>query len=77
MDRVVTDMKGYVIRPTGITDQTVQILSRPGTVIDLINLKAPTYRKSVKRREKIETIKCQGTSIQVWRMCLCESCFFL
>lgn len=65
MDPVVKDMRGSAILQMVIIGQTAQILNLPETVIDLISQKAPTYRKYVKRREKIETIKCQETSIQV------------
>lgn len=46
-------------------DPKAQILNHLGIGIDRINLKTPTYRKFVKRREKIETTKYQKTSIQV------------
>lgn len=66
MPRVVTGTNGYGTRQMETTDLTVQILSLPETEKGPISQKAPTYRKYVKRRENLETIKClQETSIQV------------
>lgn len=58
MGQAATVTTGYP--PMEITDPTAQTHSlREGD----INPKAPIYRKCVKRRERIETIR--GTSIQV------------
>lgn len=65
MDQAVIDMRELEIHQMATTGRTAQILNRQGSEIDLISRRAPIYRKSVKRREKIETIKCQGTNIQV------------
>lgn len=65
MDQVMTDMKGFEIPQMETIDLIVQSHSHLESVIDHINRKAPIYRKFVKRREKIETTKCQETSIQV------------
>lgn len=65
MRPAVIGMKGFEIHLMETTDRTVQIHSHPGTETDRISRKAPIYRKYVKRREKLETIKHRGTSIQV------------
>lgn len=68
MDPAATGTKEFGTHQMGIIGPIVLIHSLPETVIDLISQRAPTYRKYVKRREKIETIKCQETSIQVFRL---------
>lgn len=60
----------YAIHQMVTTDQTVPSHSLQGIGRDLINRKAPIYRKYVRRREKIETIKSQEISIQVIEICL-------
>lgn len=65
MDQAVIDTKGFGTLQMEIIGPIALIRSLPETAIDLISQRAPTYRKYVKRREKIETIKCQETSIQV------------
>ena len=57
------DTKELGIHQMVIIGQTVLTHNHPETAIDLISRRAPTYRKYVKRREKIETTK--ETSIQV------------
>ena len=57
MVRVVNVMTEFVTPLMAITVQTVLILSHLGTGIDPTNRKTPMYRKSVKRRERIETTK--------------------
>lgn len=68
MDPAAIGTKEFETHQMGIIGPIVLIRSLPETVIDLISQRAPTYRKYVKRREKIETIKCQETSIQVLRL---------
>lgn len=65
MDQVVTDMKGLETHQMVTIVLIAQIHSHLESAIDHINRKAPIYRKFVKRREKIETTRCQETSIQV------------
>lgn len=65
MHQVARDMNEYEIHQMETTALTVQIPSLPEKEIGPIRQKARTYRKFVKRREKIETTKCHGTSIQV------------
>lgn len=66
MGQVGKNMKEYVIHQMAITDQIVQSHSRQGIGRNRrINQKTPIYRKYVRRREKIETIKSQEISIQV------------
>lgn len=65
MDQAVIDMKEYAIHQMEIIARIVQIPNHPESATDRISLKAPIYRKYVKRREKIETTECRETSIQV------------
>lgn len=65
MDPAGNDMNGYETHRMVTTGRTVRILSHHEKEIGHIRLRTPTYRKFVKRREKIETIRCRGTNIQV------------
>lgn len=65
MRPAVIGMRGFATHLMETIGQTVQIHSHPGTERDRTNRKAPIYRKYVKRREKLETTKHRGTSIQV------------
>lgn len=67
MGQVGKDMREYVIHRMAIIGQTVLIHNHQETGRDRINRRAPIYRKYVRRREKIETIKSQEISIQVKR----------
>lgn len=51
-------MNEYEIHLMAIIGQIVQIRSHQETESEHTNRKAPTYRKYVKRREKIETTRC-------------------
>lgn len=55
----------YEIHRTVTTAPIVRILNRQGTETGPTSLRAPTYRKYVKRREKIETTRCLGTNTLV------------
>lgn len=67
MRRAATGMSESATRRMATTGQTVPIPSRPGTAGTghRTNRRAPTFRKYVKRREKSETTRRPGTSIQV------------
>lgn len=58
-------MKEYGTHRMVTTGQTVRIPNHHETETGHIRLRTPTYRKFVKRREKIETTRCRGTNIQV------------
>lgn len=59
------DMNEYEIHQMVIIDRTVQTRSHLETEKGHTSRKAPTCRKYVKRREKIETIRCLERNIIV------------
>ncbi|KAJ8966596.1 hypothetical protein NQ317_015427 [Molorchus minor] len=65
MDQVVIGTKELSDSPNGNYRSDSPDSQSLGNVIDLTSRKAPIYRKSVKRREKTETTKCQETNIRV------------
>lgn len=66
MPQAVIDMRvGFGIHQMAPIGQIVQIHNHQGTGIEPISRRAPIYRKYAKRREKLETTKHRGTSIQV------------
>lgn len=65
MEHLRNDMKGYATLQTAIIGRIVQIPNHRGIGRGPISPRTPIYRKCVKRREKTETIKSPGISIQV------------
>lgn len=65
MRQAAIDMKESAIHQMETTGQIALTPSLQETETDRTNQKTPIYRKYVKRREKSETTKHQGTSIQV------------
>lgn len=68
MDQEVIGMTESGTHQMEIIARIVQTPNRRESATDRTSLKAPIYRKYVKRREKTETTECRETSIQVYAL---------